>query len=133
ALYVDPMLGKHFAILGSTGTGKSTSVSLILHRISQLSPEGHIVLIEEHAEVLLTPQGAERQRDADILAKCLLAARTKGKDMSQFGKVTVDSPIPYLLTDLHGIIVNEMGKLERGGDTLPYQRIKTKLEELRAD
>ena len=110
-LYVDPMLSKHFAILGSTGTGKSTSVALILHRISQLSPEGHIVMIdphgeysaafkscgelfnvdnlqlpywllnfEEHCEVLLTTDGAERQRDADILAKCLLAARTKGKN-----------------------------------------------------
>lgn len=164
ALYVDPMLSKHFAILGSTGTGKSTSVSLILHRISQLSPEGHIVMIdphgeysaafkncgelfnvdnlqlpywlmnfEEHCEVLLTTQDAERQRDADILAKCLLAARTKGKDMSQYGKVTVDSPIPYLLTDLNTIIVNEMGKLERAGDTLPFQRLKTKLDELRVD
>jgi hypothetical protein len=164
ALYVDPMLGKHFAVLGSTGTGKSTSVSLILHRISELSPEGHIVMIdphgeysaafkgcgelfnvdnlqlpywlmnfEEHCEVLLTTDGAERQRDADILGKCLLAARTKGKDMSQFGKVTVDSPIPYLLTDLNSIIVNEMGKLDRAGDTLPFQRIKTKLDELRAD
>ena len=164
ALYVDPMLGKHFAVLGSTGTGKSTSVSLILHRISQLSPEGHIVMIdphgeysaafkgcgeifnvdnlqlpywlmnfEEHCEVLLTTQGAERERDSDILAKCILAARTKGKDMSQYGKVTVDSPIPYLLTDLNAILVNEMGKLDRAGDTLPFQRIKTKLDELRAD
>jgi uncharacterized protein len=163
-LYVDSMLGKHFAVLGSTGTGKSTAVSLILHRISELSPEGHIVMIdphgeysaafkgcgelfnvdnlqlpywlmnfEEHCEVLLTTQDAERQRDADILAKCLLAARTKGKDMSQYGKVTVDSPIPYLLTDLQGIIANEMGKLDRAGDTLPFQRLKTKLEELRAD
>ena len=164
ALYVDPMLSKHFAILGSTGTGKSTSVALILHRISQLSPEGHIVMIdphgeysaafkgcgelfnvdnlqlpywlmnfEEHCEVLLTTQDSERQRDADILAKCLLAARTKGKDVSQLGKVTVDSPIPYLLTDLNTILVNEMGKLERAGDTLPYQRLKTKLDELRTD
>ena len=164
ALYVDPMLGKHFAVLGSTGTGKSTSVSLILHRISELSPEGHIVMIdphgeysaafkgcgelfnvdnlqlpywlmnfEEHCEVILTTQGQERQRDADILAKCLLAARTKGKDLSQLGKVTVDSPIPYLLTDLNTIIVNEMGKLDRAGDTLPFQRLKTKLDELRAD
>ncbi len=164
ALYVDPMLGKHFAVLGSTGTGKSTSVSLILHRISELSPEGHIVMIdphgeysaafkgcgeifnvdnlqlpywlmnfEEHCEVMLTTHESERQRDADILAKCLLAARTKGKDMSQYGKVTVDSPIPYLLADLNTIIVNEMGKLERAGDTLPYQRLKTKLDELRAD
>jgi hypothetical protein len=164
ALYVDPMLSKHFAILGSTGTGKSTSVALILHRISQLSPEGHIVMIdphgeysaafkscgeifnvdnlqlpywllnfEEHCEVLLTTQGQDRQRDADILAKCLLAARTKGKDVSQYGKVTVDSPIPYLLADLNAIIVNEMGKLDRAGDTLPFQRLKTKLDELRAD
>ena len=164
ALYVDQMLSKHFAVLGSTGTGKSTSVSLILHRISELSPEGHIVMIdphgeysaafkdcgelfnvdnlqlpywlmnfEEHCEVMLTTHGSERQRDADILAKCLLAARTKGKNLEQFGKVTVDSPIPYLLTDLNAIIVNEMGKLERAGDTLPYQRLKTKLEELRND
>jgi hypothetical protein len=164
ALYVDPMLSKHFAILGSTGTGKSTSVALILHRISQLSPEGHIVMIDphgeysaafkncgelfnvdnlqlpywlmnfdEHCEVLLTTQGSERQRDADILAKCLLAARTKGKDLEKYGKVTVDSPIPYLLTDLNGIIVNEMGKLDRAGDTTPFQRLKTKLDELRAD
>jgi len=164
ALYVDPMLSKHFAILGSTGTGKSTSVALILHRISQLSPEGHIVMIdphgeysaafnecgelfnvdnlqlpywlmnfEEHCEVLLTTDGAERQRDADILAKCLLAARTKGKMAEAFGKVTVDSPIPYLLTDLNGIIVNEMGKLDRAGDTTPYARLKNKLDELRAD
>jgi len=164
ALYVDPMLSKHFAVLGSTGTGKSTSVALILHRISQLSPEGHIVMIdphgeysaafkgcgelfnadnlqlpywlmnfEEHCEVLLTTHGQDRQRDADILAKCLLASRTKGKDMSQYGKVTVDSPIPYLLADLNTILVNEMGKLERAGDTLPYQRLKTKLDELRVD
>src|SRR4030095_9462669 len=163
-LYVDPMLSKHFAILGSTGTGKSTSVALILHRISQLSPEGHIVMIdphgeysaafkscgelfnvdnlqlpywllnfEEHCEVLLTTDGGERQRDADILAKCLLAARTKGKMAEQFGKVTVDSPIPYLLTDLNAIIVNEMGKLDRAGDTTPYARLKNKLDELKAD
>ncbi len=164
ALYIDPMLSKHFAVLGSTGTGKSTSVALILHRISQLSPEGHIVMIdphgeysaafkgcgelfnvdnlqlpywlmnfEEHCEVLLTTQGAERDRDADILAKLLLAARTKGKNLETLGKVTVDSPIPYLLADLNAILVNEMGKLDRSGDTLPFQRLKNKLDEIRAD
>ncbi|MEO7365913.1 MAG: DUF87 domain-containing protein [Sphingomicrobium sp.] len=164
ALYVDPMLSKHFAVVGSTGTGKSTSVALILHRISELSPEGHIVMIdphgeysaafkgcgelfnvenlqlpywlmnfEEHCEVLLTTQGAERERDRDILAKLLLAARTKGKNLEQLGKVTVDSPIPYLLTDLNTILVNEMGKLDRAGDVLPFQRLKNKLDEIRAD
>jgi hypothetical protein len=164
ALYIDPMLSKHFAVVGSTGTGKSTSVALILHRISELSPEGHIVMIdphgeysaafkgcgelfnvenlqlpywlmnfEEHCEVLLTTQGAERERDSDILAKLLLAARTKGKNIETLGKVTVDSPIPYLLTDLNTILVNEMGKLDRAGDVLPFQRLKNKLDEIRAD
>jgi len=164
ALYIDAMLSKHFAVLGSTGTGKSTAVALILHRISELSPEGHIVMIdphgeysaafkgcgelfnvenlqlpywlmnfEEHCEVLLTTQGAERERDRDILAKLLLAARTKGKNLETLGKVTVDSPIPYLLTDLNTILVNEMGKLDRAGDVLPFQRLKNKLDEIRAD
>ena len=50
ALYVDSMLGKHFALLGSTGTGKSTSAALILHRICDLSPQGHIVMIDPHGE-----------------------------------------------------------------------------------
>ncbi|MEO7178993.1 MAG: DUF87 domain-containing protein, partial [Allosphingosinicella sp.] len=81
----------------------------------------------------LTTDGAERQRDADILAKCLLGARTKGKTGEQFGRITVDSPIPYLLSDLNTILVNEMGKRDRAGDTLPYQRLKTKLDELKAD
>src|SRR3546814_5640013 len=100
---VDALLGKHFALLGSTGTGKSTAAALILHRICELAPEGHVVMLdphgeysaafktngelfnvdnlampywlmnfEEHCEVFITTDGAERQMDEDILAKCLL-------------------------------------------------------------
>ena len=104
-----------------------------LFNVDNLQLPYWLMNFEEHCEVLLTTQGAERQRDADILAKCLLAARTKGKNLEQLGKVTVDSPIPYLLTDLNTILVNEMGKLDRAGDTAPFQRLKTKLDELRAD
>ena len=50
ALYIDALLGKHFALLGSTGTGKSTAAALIMHRICDLSPEGHIVMIDPHGE-----------------------------------------------------------------------------------
>ena len=50
SLYVDAMLGKHFALVGSTGTGKSTSAALILHRICQLAPQGHILMIDPHGE-----------------------------------------------------------------------------------
>lgn len=164
ALYVDALLGKHFALLGSTGTGKSTAAALILHRICDLAPQGHIVMIdphgeyaaafrgngaiydssnlampywlmnfEEHCEVFLTTHGDERQIDADILAKCLLAARQKNRLASEMGKMTVDSPIPYLLSDLSNLIQLEMGKLDRAGETAPYLRIKTKIDEIKAD
>ena len=163
-LYIDAMLGKHFALLGSTGTGKSTSAALILHRICEAAPKGHIVMIdphgeysaafrqtgqildvsnlqmpywlmnyEEHCEVLLSSSGNERQVDADILAKCLLAARSKSRLAQTMGKITVDSPIPYLLSDLNNIIQDEMGKLDKATSSAPYMRIKGKLDELKAD
>jgi hypothetical protein len=164
ALYIDAMLGKHFALLGSTGTGKSTSAALILHRICELAPKGHIVMIDphgeyseafketgaifhvgnlampywlmnfqEHCEVFVTSQGDDRQADCDILAKCLLAARGKNRIAEGIGKLTVDSPIPYLLTDLSQIIQAEMGKLDKAGTSAPYMRLKTKIDEMRSD
>ena len=164
ALYVDAMLGKHFALVGSTGTGKSTSAALILHRICDLAPQGHVVMVdphgeysaafrtngaiydvnnlqmpywlmnfEEHCEVFLTTSGSERQVDADILAKCLLAARSKNRIGQEIAKLTVDAPIPYLLSDLTNLISLDMGKMDRAGDTAPYLRLKTKIEEIKAD
>jgi DNA helicase HerA-like ATPase len=164
SLYVDAMLGKHFALLGSTGTGKSTAAALILHRICQLAPQGHVVMIdphgeyaaafggigalydvsnlqmpywlmnfEEHCEVFLTSTGHDRQLDADILAKCLLAARAKSRLGQEMPKLTVDAPIPYLLSDLTQIIQLEMGKMDRAGDTAPYQRLRGKIDEIKAD
>jgi DNA helicase HerA-like ATPase len=164
ALYIDAMLGKHFALLGSTGTGKSTSAALIMHRICDMAPEGHIVMIdphgeysaafkgygelfnvdnlampywlmnfEEHCEVIITSSGADRQRDSDILAKCLLMARAKNRAAEGLTKLTVDSPIPYTLSDLSNAIQNEMGLLNKATDTAPYMRLKTKIDELKAD
>ncbi len=164
ALFVDAMLGKHFALLGSTGTGKSTSAALILHKICELAPQGHIVMIdphgeysaafktngalfdvsnlqmpywlmnfEEHCEVFLTTQGNERQTDADILSKCLLAARAKSRAAEGISKLTVDSPIPYLLSDLTAMIVTEMGQLGKATDNAPYTRLKAKIDEIKAD
>ncbi|GFZ99737.1 ATPase [Blastomonas marina] len=163
-LYIDAMLGKHFALLGSTGTGKSTGAALILHRICQAAPEGHIVMIDphgeysaafrqtgmifdvsnlqmpywlmnfdEHCEVFLTTRGNERQTDADILARCLLKARQKSRLAEGMNKLTVDSPIPYLLSDLTSILQDEMGKLDKASSSIPYMRIKSKIDELKAD
>jgi uncharacterized protein len=164
SLLYDAMLGKHFALLGSTGTGKSTSTALILHRIVEKAPQGHIVMLdphgeyaaafastgmifnvdnlnlpywlmnfEEHCEVFITSDGADREKDRDIFAKCLLAARSRGRLAQSLGKLTVDSPVPYLLSDLLAAISGQMGKLEKAGDLAPYMRLKTKVEELKSD
>jgi len=164
SVLVDQFLGRHFALLGSTGTGKSTAAALILHRICELSPQGHIVMIdphgeyaaafaengmrydvsnlalpywlmnfEEHCEVLITSQGPERAQDTEVLARCLLAARSKNRLADQIGRLTVDAPVPYLISDLNAIIQNEMGKLEKSTGALPYMRIKARMDEIKSD
>ena len=47
---IDDMLGKHFAILGTTGTGKSCTVALLLRRILERNPQGHVLLLDVHRE-----------------------------------------------------------------------------------
>ncbi|MCH9806231.1 MAG: DUF87 domain-containing protein [Alphaproteobacteria bacterium] len=47
---VDDLLGKHFAILGTTGTGKSCTTALILRSILNENPAAHIVLLDPHNE-----------------------------------------------------------------------------------
>src|SRR6201746_1550922 len=44
------MLSKHFAVLGSTGVGKSTSVSLLLNEILRARPNLRVFLLDVHNE-----------------------------------------------------------------------------------
>lgn len=47
---LDGLLSKHFAILGSTGSGKSCAAALFLNRIIAEHPKSHIVLLDPHNE-----------------------------------------------------------------------------------
>ncbi len=47
---VEELLSKHFAILGSTGVGKSTGVSLLLNEILRSRPNLRIFLLDVHNE-----------------------------------------------------------------------------------
>lgn len=46
----DDLLSKHFAIIGSTGSGKSCTVALVLQAILKNSPVAHVVLFDPHNE-----------------------------------------------------------------------------------
>ncbi|WP_440207447.1 helicase HerA domain-containing protein, partial [Campylobacter coli] len=84
-----------------------------IYDVSNLQMPYWLMNFEEHCEVFVTASGAERQIDADILAKCLLGARAKGRLGQEISKLTVDAPVPYLLSDLSNLIQLEMGKLDR--------------------
>ena len=65
---VDEMLGKHFAILGTTGTGKSCSVALILRRILEKNPQAHILLLDVHREYSQSFKGISEVITPDNMA-----------------------------------------------------------------
>ena len=164
SLFIDPLLSRHFALLGSTGTGKSTTAALLLRRIIEQAPHGHVLMLdphgeyaaafadvgqvydvsnlhlpywlmnfEEHVEVLVGPRTPEREPEVDILQRCLLAARQKSRLAGGTNRITVDTPLPYTLAELLSALSAQMGKLDKPEKVTPYLRLKTKLEELKAD
>ncbi len=50
SVLVDELLGKHFAVLGSTGCGKSSSVAVLINSIIDRYPHAHILIIDPHGE-----------------------------------------------------------------------------------
>ena len=49
-LLTDELLGKHFAILGTTGSGKSCTVTVLLRSILEVAPRAHVILLDPHNE-----------------------------------------------------------------------------------
>ena len=49
-LLTDELLGKHFAVLGTTGSGKSCTVTVLLRSILGVAPKAHMILLDPHNE-----------------------------------------------------------------------------------
>lgn len=49
-ILTDELIGKHFGILGTTGSGKSCAVALVLRAILNNHPNAHIVMLDPHNE-----------------------------------------------------------------------------------
>ena len=173
---VDDLLGKHFAILGTTGTGKSCTTALILRAILKKNPAAHIVLIDPHneyatafgdwAEVIshrnmqlpywlltfeelvevLIGNPQERKAEVEILQELIpiakarygagrgAATREQGlRRSASDAKFTVDTPVPYRISDLVQMIDERMGKLENKRDLSPYRNLRARLEAISAD
>jgi DNA helicase HerA-like ATPase len=171
---VDDLLGKHFAVLGTTGTGKSCTTALILRSILNQHPAAHIVLLDPHneyatafgewAEVispwnmqlplwLLNFEEAvevlvgdpERKQEIEILQELIPLAKSRynagraaenqkiRRGVLDHGRFTVDTPVPYRISDLTGLIDERMGKLENKRDLAPYRNLKSRIDTISQD
>ena len=162
---VDDLLGKHFAILGTTGTGKSCAVATVLRAILNQHGNGHIVILDPHNEYspafegkaeVISPSTLElpywllnfdemkelmiggsksgTESDALILNQVIVHAKRAlfGTNEPDF-VITVDSPMPYRLSDCNKFIDDALGKLDRPTDSAPYLRLKERFAQLQGD
>ncbi len=66
-ILTDELMGKHFAVLGTTGSGKSCAVALVLRSILKQHPHGHVVLLDPHDEYGHAFPGVAEKLDTNTL------------------------------------------------------------------
>lgn len=171
---MNELIGKHTAVLGATGSGKSGAVAVILKSIIHRGKEQNykqwkpqIVILDPHNEYgsafpthvrLSTDEGTLQipywllnfqetlnllvgktefvaTSQANIVKIALLHSRMKSADIVKIdaNKITVDSPVPYLLSTLVDKINELRPQNKNQKDQEPYDSVVNKLEVLRRD
>ncbi len=169
----EELLRKHFAVLGTTGVGKSSAVALILQEILAKKANLRVFLIDPHNEYghcfgdlahVINPRNLQLpfwlfnfeeivdvffrgrpgiEEETEILselipaAKAMYAAGSKGERVllrkTGGGGYTADTPVPYRISDLAGLIDERMGKLENRSMWMKYHRLITRIDTLGHD
>src|SRR5690606_457264 len=161
----DDLLGKHFAVLGTTGSGKSCALATVLHAIIGAHPFGHVLLLDPHneysrafdglaevvtpdnlqlpywllnfeemVEVLCSRDDTSRSSESFILKDAIATAKRAAVEKEDDRRyVTVDTPVPYPLSALLHNIEAAMGQLQKAEQAKPYLRLRSRIENLRAD
>ncbi len=168
-IHVEPdrLLGRHFAILGTTGCGKSCALTLILQALLDKHHDAHIVLLDPHneyqtafgdrAEMLGTDRlrlpywilnaeeidmvmfGADNGApDRAVISGLLHDLIAEAKHLYQGERtsgrpITVNTPIPYRISDVVRLIDDALGRLEKPSSLVPYKWLKNRLDSLSSD
>ncbi len=64
---VDDTLAKHFAVVGTTGVGKSSAVALLLREMAQLKPNLRVLVLDPHNEYAHAFRGMSLTLDSNSL------------------------------------------------------------------
>ena len=163
----DNLLGKHFAVLGTTGAGKSCAVTVILRAILDAHPFGHVIMLDPHNEYaaafrdraeLLNPSNLKlpywlmnfeetaailvnqelpegAYAESAILRRAVLRARRSFHGEQEAGSehITVDTPVPYRLSELIQILKDEMGAFNKADSVVFYQHLVNRIESVSSD
>jgi DNA helicase HerA-like ATPase len=164
-LRIDDLMGKHFSIVGTTGSGKSCAVATILRAVIDHNPKAHVMLLDPHNEyacafagkaVVLSPDdglrlpywlfnfdelaeivlGAERSdmEQRKILGETVLAAKHANLTKAGLDKVgSVDTPVPYRMSDALAHLDRAMGALNRPESVGAFQTVKARILALQND
>ncbi|MBX6327340.1 MAG: ATP-binding protein [Pseudolabrys sp.] len=168
---IDALVSRHFALLGTTGVGKSSGVAIILQQILDTRPNLRVFLIDPHNEYarcfgdraqVLTPRNLRLpfwlfnfeetvdvffggrpgiQEEVEILAEVIPLAKSvylqykpgvaaKRRDPRDAG-FTADTPVPYRIEDLIGLLDERMGKLENRATHAVYHRLIGRIRTVR--
>jgi uncharacterized protein len=165
-LLVNDLLGKHFSIVGTTGSGKSCAVATILRSVIEKNPHAHVILLDPHceyahafpdeaivlspgdglhlpywlfnfdelAEVVFGSTSTHRAEQWKILGEAVLSAK-----LAYLGKTaadrhcSIDTPMPYRMSDLIRFLDTAMGSLNRPESVAAYQLVKTRMLALQND
>jgi hypothetical protein len=93
-----------------------------------------LLTFEEAAEAICSHEPAKREAEIPILKTAILAAKeVHMAAMEKQVPLTVDTPMPYRLSNLMDQIKYEMGRLSRPEDNPPYNRIISRLVDLQSD
>ena len=167
-LRVKDLLQKHFALLGTTGSGKSSAVVLLLREILHAKDGVRVLLIDPHNEYrgafgsqaeVVSPRNLNlpfwlfnfeeitdvfyRRRpgvdeEIDALAELIPLAKARYAQKGERGGSllkreiddaghTVDSPVPYRISDVLGMIDEQLGKLDARDDRPKLRRLKARI------
>lgn len=93
----------------------------------------------------LTSTDASRDAESEILSDGVVYAKRRFLDASsvrstslarrhsETNGISVDTPTPYRLSDVVSYIDEQVGKLDRARSTVPYRRLKARIETLVSD
>ncbi|MEZ5896942.1 MAG: ATP-binding protein [Parvularculaceae bacterium] len=173
---VNELFSRHCAVLGTTGSGKSCAITLMLKAVVERYEHGHIVILDPHNEYsncfgdkavvfdpssltlpfwmltfeelaeILYPGKANTDEEIEILAELIpqakkmnLANATSGIKLfaerrgGDGASVTVDTPVPYRISELLTLIDKTLGSLDGSRATGPYKRLRSRLHQMSQD